>query len=352
MTHINAQNAEKKAVNKPNISFIASFEEVVLDFPKRHQDIVKARFGLFGKEAKTLEEIGREHQITRERVRQIVNEFFKKIKEKKSTATFAQVLEIVEFTLGENSGIMDEERLLEALAGGNQLERNAILFFLECLDEIGKLEGDEFKKSYAHRNFNIDEWKNVKNRIREILEEEQRIHSHDELKRKHEEKFGLIEIAKLEHYLSVSSEISKNEFGKIGLSHWGEINPKVTWQRAYLVLEEVGEPLHFREIAKLIDKYKLGKRKAHPQTVHNELIKDSKFVLVGRGVYALAKWGYKKGTVKDVLEDILKKSGRPLGKNEILEKILKIRQVKKSTILINLNNFFLKVEGDKYSVKK
>lgn len=352
MTHKNTQKEEKKALNEPSISFIASFEGVVLDFPKRHQDIIKSRFGLSGKETKTLEEIGQEHQITRERVRQIINEFFKKIKGKKDEAAFAQVLREIEFTLEKNSGIMDEENLLTALAGSDQLERNAILFFLECLDEINKLEGKEFKKSYAHKNFNAEEWKEVKNRIKEILAEEQRVHSREELKKKHEEKFGPIEIAKLESYIAASSEIGKNSFGKIGLSHWGEISPKVTWQRAYLVLEEAGEPMHFREIAKLIDKHNLGKRKAHPQTVHNELIKDSKFVLVGRGVYALAKWGYKKGTVKDVLEDILNKSGRPLGKNEILEKILKIRQVKKSTILINLNNFFLKVEGDKYSVKK
>jgi len=112
------------------------------------------------------------------------------------------------------------------------------------------------------------------------------------------------------------------------------------------------KPLHFREIAKHIDMYKLGKKTAHPQTVHNELIKDERFVLVGRGIYALSEWGYKKGTVKDVLEDILKGAQSPLAKDVILDKVMTIRKVKKSTIVINLNSYFEKVGKDAYTLKR
>ena len=77
--------------------------------------------------------------------------------------------------------------------------------------------------------------------------------------------------------------------------------------------------------------------------MHNELIKDQRFVLVGRGIYALAEWGYAKGVVRDVIRDLLAKHG-PLTKDEIMDKVLKERYVKENTILVNLQNpkFFKK----------
>jgi hypothetical protein len=66
------------------------------------------------------------------------------------------------------------------------------------------------------------------------------------------------------------------------------------------------------------------------------LIKDSRFVLIGRGIYALQEWGYKKGTVADIIADVLKDAGEPLHRDEIVRRVLKHRQVKETTILLNL----------------
>jgi predicted Zn-ribbon and HTH transcriptional regulator len=156
-------------------------------------------------------------------------------------------------------------------------------------------------------------------------------------------------------FLSVAKEVRQNVFGKWGLVGWSDIKPRGTREKAYLVLKTTGKPLHFREIASLIDTYGLKSSKkshSHPQTVHNELIKDNRFVLVGRGTYALSEWGYKKGTVKEVLEEILRKSATPLSREEVLTQILKVRQVKKSTVIINLNTFFSRVGKNAYSIKK
>ena len=94
-------------------------------------------------------------------------------------------------------------------------------------------------------------------------------------------------------------------------------------------------------------------KKAHIATTHNELIKDPRFVLVGRGLYALSEWGYINGIVKDVITKILDKSG-PLSKKEIVEKVMKERYVKENTILVNLQNSknFKKEKDGKYSLAK
>jgi hypothetical protein len=92
-------------------------------------------------------------------------------------------------------------------------------------------------------------------------------------------------------------------------------------------------------------------KKAHVATTHNELIKDPRFVLVGRGLYALAEWGYAPGIVRDVIAQVIEKNG-PLTKEEIVDKVLKERYVKENTIIVNLQNpkYFRRDKDGKYAV--
>jgi DNA-directed RNA polymerase delta subunit len=93
--------------------------------------------------------------------------------------------------------------------------------------------------------------------------------------------------------------------------------------------------MHFSEVSKAIAS--LFSKKAHIATTHNELIKDPRFVLVGRGLYALAEWGYTPGVVRDVIKEVLKKQG-PLTRDQVLVEVKKVRYVKDNTILVNLND--------------
>ena len=106
----------------------------------------------------------------------------------------------------------------------------------------------------------------------------------------------------------------------------------------------------------MIDKfdYNMPNKKTYPQTVHNELIKDPRFVLVGRGTYALAEWGYVPGTIKDIITKVLKDKSEPVHKDEIVKQVLAQRLVAKNTVLMNLNNKanFEKDQNDKYFLRK
>ena len=116
------------------------------------------------------------------------------------------------------------------------------------------------------------------------------------------------------------------------------IRPRGVRDKAYAVLLKAARPLHFREVASAISKAGWSSRKANPQPVHNELIKDPRFVLVGRGLYALAEWGYEPGTVGEVMAGLLKAARRPLSKDEIVKRVLEKRFVKPNTILFNLQD--------------
>ncbi|MFH0969140.1 MAG: HTH domain-containing protein [Patescibacteria group bacterium] len=345
-------NNPRNTIKKSNIGFLSALERVFLEFPERPKGIISGRYGIKNGDPKTLEEIGREYDITRERVRQIIKETLKKLKKGKSDV-IEEIKNKLAFTIKEKSGIIKEEELMAQTA--DLKERGALKFFLDLFDNIeyreilGEVEG-----SWSNGEFSLNEWRKTKNLIKEILEKKQRPLTDQELvKEILNLKSTEIEPKKLFNYLDVSSEIKKGRFQKWGLKSWDEITPKGTREKIYLILKETGRPMHFKEIAEAIDKYKLNKKKrTHPQTVHNELIRDKRFILVGRGTYALSEWGFEKGTVREVIEDILKKNSRPMRKEDILEQALKMRKVKKSTVMINLNNFFQKVGKNEYSVKK
>ena len=299
-------NKPKSASNKA--FFSKSAESAISDFSLRGQEIIKMRYGIGGEVSKTLEEIGGNYQITRERVRQIVKEVFKKLGKKKESPILDQVKEKMLFQIQERSGIIKEEELLSVLSGGSKKEEGAIIFFLEFFDEFVLVEiPGETEKAWRIKNFSLEDWRKAKDVVKNILEESSKPVEDMELSEEFLKRNVGIDEKKMFDYLAVSSEIKKNVFSKWGLSSNQEITPKGTREKIYLVLKETGMPLHFKKIADLIDKHNLNKKKTHPQTVHNELIRDKRFVLVGRGIYALSEWGYKRGTVKDVLEEILKK---------------------------------------------
>lgn len=154
--------------------------------------------------------------------------------------------------------------------------------------------------------------------------------------------------------LRAAKKIEQNKFGLWGISDWPEIRPKTVNDKIYLILKNNGQPMHFVGIADKIDQISFDGKKANAATVHNELILDEKYILVGRGLYGLKEWGYQKGTVAEVVEKIVAESAQSLNREEIISKVLAQRAVKRSTInlaLMNKNKFDITSDG-KYSLKQ
>ena len=122
--------------------------------------------------------------------------------------------------------------------------------------------------------------------------------------------------------------------------------------KIYLVLKKEGKPLHFNKITELINKVNFDHRRAYPPTVHNELILNDRYVLVGRGIYALSEWGYKPGIVADVLVDILKEAAHSMDREQLVKTVLEQRLVKKNTIHLALTDRskFKKLPNGQYAL--
>lgn len=320
--------------------------------PERARLVVTKRYGLDkDNERMTLEAIGELYSITRERVRQIENAALSNIRKsaqyKGEKASFDE-LEIIMRDLG---AVLTEEDLLSHLSKDKAVQ-NHIHFMLVVGDVFKKEKEDgEFK----HR-WHVDP--ELSRKIHDALRKLYKGLSDDELVPESEmiekflehlkdvnEKYRNEEVAK--RWLRISKHIDKNPLGEWGKSHSPNIKTKGIRDYAFLAMRKHGSPIHFRDIAKLINE--LFDKKAHVATTHNELIKDKRFVLVGRGLYALTEWGYLSGVVKDVIKKVLEKNG-PMTKEQIIEKVLKERYVKQNTILVNLQNtkFFKKDKEGKY----
>jgi hypothetical protein len=322
--------------------------------PERSREVLVKRYGLGADAEKmTLEAIGKLYTITRERVRQIENYALGAIRKseeyKKEKPTFDELEKFID----EMGGIVVEHEFLGHLSK-DQSSQNHIHFLLVVGHPFKKLKEDE---EFKHRWF-VDEMvaEQVHTSLRkfykslsdnDLVPESEIVSKFLDHVKEISEEVRDEEVAK--RWLSLSKQIDKNPLGEWGLTSSPNINIKGMRDYAFLVIRRHGSPIHFREVAKSIEKM-FGK-KAHVATTHNELIKDSRFVLVGRGLYALAEWGYLSGVVKDVIRKVLEKNG-PLTKDKVIEKVLKERYVKENTILVNLQNpkFFKKDKDGRYAI--
>jgi predicted Zn-ribbon and HTH transcriptional regulator len=338
-------------MNNMKINYQKICKDLLSDLPQRTQEVLEQRFGLKNGERKTLQAIGDGYGICRERVRQIEVDGLERLKPK--LEKYQSVFEHFENYLREYGELRKEDILLSSLA---TFEFQNHLYFLLTLGEKFN-RFSENKDFYSFWTINPNSLSLVKEVIKIVSSNLLRVHKPlkiEEIYKLVKDKVGdSITQKALLSFLEVSKEIEQGLEGKFGLRNWPEINPRGIKDRAYLVFKKEKRPLHFREVTELINSSKdkkISQPRALVQTVHNELIKDSRFVLVGRGLYALREWGYSPGTVQEIIAQILKENQRPLSKEEIIEKVLQQRIVKPNTILINLNKFARTSDG-KYTLK-
>ncbi|MBI2355790.1 MAG: hypothetical protein HYV13_01110 [Candidatus Doudnabacteria bacterium] len=324
----------------------------------RERLIVTARFGLENAEISTLEAIGKQYNLTRERVRQIEKDSLAVLLKKKP-AELVSALQLIFDTIAEHGNIISEEFLIQTLLPGKaeQRESRAVKFLLHVGGQFSyERENQNYYEAWRVVGFNSQKLDEVIAQFMELLKNAGRVMPQDEFYAKFKEtdyykqhQFELTDKV-TKSYLNLSKAIQINPFNEIGLKDWSEVKPRDVGDKAYLVLKHHGKPEHYSAITKLINDSKFDSRTAYQETVHNELIKDDRFVLIGRGIYALVEWGYKKGVVADVIREVIAQAGRPLSREEIITEVFKRRMVKRNTILVGLSNkkYFQKVGKDKY----
>lgn len=320
---------------------------------KRAQDVIVSRYGLGSKATRlTLDAIGKKYSITRERVRQIENHSLATIRKSKAYKELEPVFTELKAILLDLGGIVSERDLLKHLSKEPGVQNHFHFLLVIGEDFKREKEDDEFKHRWHVDPQLAEKIQSALRKLYSKLSDDELVFEGDLINSFLDEVKDLNEKYKdeevIKRWLSISHKIDKNPLGEWGRASSPNVNAKGMRDYAFLVIRKHGSPIHFKEVAKAIGQY--FNKKAHVATTHNELIKDPRFVLVGRGLYALREWGYMSGVVKDVIHKILEKEG-PLSKEKIVEKVLKERYVKENTILVNLQNskYFKKDKEGRYS---
>ncbi len=325
----------------------------------REREVVTGRFGLEKfNEPQTLAALGAKYGVTRERVRQIEASALTDLRAKiVNDQNASEIIAKCRKFLKDSGGVARQEALLAHVGGFvDGMTENHMNLLLEASQAFYRHPEDKHFWAFYYADKDslkaamsfINQWTNyLKGRKDETLGGKY-----------HEQLAGFVKKFDVNEthaatYLNISKKVTQNSYGDVGLTEWPEIQPKTVRDRIYLSLKKKNEPLHFRAIAQLINQQKMNTRPASAPTVHNELIKDNRFVLVGRGTYGLAENGYEPGTAREVIHRILKKNGA-LRPRDVMLAVQKERFFKQNTILVNLQNksFFKRLPDGTYKVRE
>ncbi len=329
-------------------------KRILSNLPPRAYEVVVNRFGITEDgERKTLEAIGQKYGITRERVRQIENSALALIRKSEAFKNEKAVFDELKKLMHTMGAIVSEQEFLNHLSKDKIIQNN-IHLYLTLSDDFTKHKEDAHFKTRWSVDSDITEQvhKSLKN-LFENLTDDQLIPESELITRFLDEVKDLAEQYRNEEvakrWLTISKTLSKNPLGEWGKSSSSSIKARGVKDYAFLMMRKHGSPMHFREVAKAVAN--TFDKKCHTATCHNELIKDPRFVLVGRGIYALSEWGYKSGVVRDVIKELLKKNGG-MTKEDIVDQVMKERYLKKNTILVNLQNtkYFKKNKAGLYII--
>lgn len=318
---------------------------------EREREIIARRFGLFDRK-ETLEQIGELLGITRERVRQLEKAVIARLKAQTEQGQIPHVIEVetrLISYLQNNGGAARIATLSAEFTGENSRTDQSRVAFLSalCPQLILVEDTDHFNQAAVVRA-NYDE-KAVKETIHAVIAT---VKKAGEPQTAEDIADALSsDSAAIDALASISKDLATLN-GLWGLVKWPTVNPKNIRDKIYVILKNNGKHMHFSEIAEAIKDSDFKRKDVTTQAIHNELIKDKRFVLIGRGIYALREWGYQKGTVADIITEVLREAGEPLHRDEIVKRVLKSRFVKETTILLNLQgkNQFKRVAKATYQL--
>lgn len=341
---------------KQNAEIINKAKECSLEIIEqdREREIISRRFGLDGKK-QTLEEIGKLLDITRERVRQLEKAILVRLRIASEDGLLPEVAaaeKIIIRYLIESGRTARIDELAKKIYGreATEDECSVVCFLSSILTNLTMLsENDRYYTTIGIAEYGDErEIRKKIDLVVQTIKDNGEAISMDEL-------FNRLDGYEHPDYIEAIAKSSKrlaSLSGKWGLSKWSSVNPRNIRDKIFFVLTEAGKPMHFSEIAKAIAESNFSKKNVTVQAIHNELIKDPRFVLIGRGIYALNTWGYTRGTVTDIIKTVLKEAGKPLTREQIVREVLKKRKVKETTVLLSLQNrsLFKKVDSNLFEL--
>lgn len=342
--------------SSPSFQLKENMKSILSILNEKEYRVIQGRYAIDTENKETLEEIGQHYGITRERIRQIEANALRKLERHIPNTSIVFMLELAEGILHENQGILMDidmkHHLYTQIPGFSLKEVNELHLLLQLSNYMVYIGNTiDYHALWILRE-NPLPYKEIANKAEKIIKKHKNLINIHELNQKAEiSSYGLQDHTLKNILLSKKSLCFSED--KVGMENWRHVNPKTLKDKMLFILNKNKRPLHFRELSQQIKAGQFDHKKCNPQAVHNELIRHDEFVLVGRGLYALKKWGYEKGTVGDIIDQVLQ-DGKARSREEITQLVLKKKFVKEITVYLNLRNHphVVRLGRNLYTIKK
>lgn len=320
------------------------FVSILNNLTEKENEIISRRIWLNSNQ-ETLQSIWNSYNITRERVRQIEDVGIKKIWRIIKSTKLWKIQELWESILKLHWWLLVKDKLINWIINELKLDKDINSWILEVILQsdfnLNKSKPQLGTKTYfffpeVNRKLITEVHKEAIKILKKKWDIMEQSILDEMIKINLFSSFGKIENVLIDSILDIFLDIVKWEEKYIWLEKWKILNPATLKDKTIYVMKKTKKPMHFIELTNLISNY--FNESVKVATIHNELIRNNEFVLIGRGIYVLKEWWYKPGTVLDVIIDILQKAKKPLSTDSIVSKVLKLRKVKSSTVYMNLQN--------------
>lgn len=335
---------------------VNQIQDFLLLLTQKERFVVERRFNLDKKEKATLEEIGQHFSVTRERIRQIEKNALSKLRRNLENCKLIEISDLAFQQIVELGGVIREETLISKILQKqpdlnietlqliltidkrfNRIPNTVLYFPYLKLVDINQAEVEAICRQCYDYLGKLKETVTIDHLYKTVIQER---------------KLSQSKIL-FTSLIQIDKKIKVVNTDLVGLFEWRHINPRTLRDKIYFVLRSSKEPMHFVDIANKIIEYRFDHKKINLQAVHNELIRHDDFILIGRGIYGLSEWGFKSGTVAEVITSILRQK-QSMTQDEIIAEVMKQRKVKPITVILSLKNKenFIRIGRKQYALQE
>jgi len=369
-----------KLIPEPPLSddFFYNVERIITSYfselnDSKAQDIIAKRYGLLGDSQYTLEEIGLFYEVTRERIRQIEEKQFGRIRDllngetiKKPFVSVNPEITTVFILLNEgfkNVDFVSEEDAIKEVKNILEIDNvKDISLFYFVFELLGFMYSryEEVGYFFSTSTFNNNEFHSICNSITVILQQVVKPIKLFDLVIKL--KKGKITTSKsiIEHAITLIPYIERLIFDDEAYYQISIFKLTSLKDMAYRILSEKQEEMHSNEIFREIQHRLVTRGKSSRETdrsMKGQMVIDDRFKPIGRtGKWILSEWNFNTQSIIELVVNAFHHHNQPCSAKMIVEYISSIRDDIRPesvpSILLQHKQKFLRVDRGLYILRE
>lgn len=330
--------------------------------------VLKMRFGLGGYRPMTLEEVGKEFGVTRERIRQIEAKSLRRLVPS-STGYRKLLRDSLSKWMISRGGAVGEQEADEYFLSDGGFDKYDGSSVLDLFSEINIVSNTRRKGIVIYSSV-LTEMKleRILTKAEQILSQSKESLSIKAIKAK----MGLrnklfveympdlwvssqLFLEKLFELMPTIAEVYEDKAKAYTMHSNRKYFPQYWSDVIYRVIKDEDGPLHFTEITERVNDLKMFNRSLDVRRTMGVLLDDKRFAHTGiKGTYGLTEWGIRKEMLPDLIKECMNDAGFPLHFDQIFNFVSKYKYTKKTNVYacLNSNRHFYRLSNGLYWLKE